>query len=111
MSSIIVYNTGNKSGTARKTPVMRVPDGDSYVIVGSMGGAPKIPTGCTTFARTRTWRSAIATACRRCACTKWKTGRKAGARLWDLAVAAFPPYAEYQQRTSRRIPVFVAEPT
>ena len=31
-------------------------------------------------------------------------------RLWKLAVAAFPPYADYQQRTSRRIPVFVAEP-
>jgi hypothetical protein len=32
------------------------------------------------------------------------------ARLWKLAVAAFPPYEEYQGKTSRRIPVFVAEP-
>jgi hypothetical protein len=32
------------------------------------------------------------------------------ARLWDLAVAAYPPYAEYQTRTTRRIPLFVAEP-
>ena len=32
------------------------------------------------------------------------------ARLWALAVAAFPPYAEYQAKTTRRIPVFVAEP-
>ncbi|MDM3628285.1 nitroreductase/quinone reductase family protein, partial [Proteus mirabilis] len=32
------------------------------------------------------------------------------ARLWDLAVAAYPPYADYQARTTRRIPVFVAEP-
>jgi len=32
-------------------------------------------------------------------------------RLWKLAVASFPPYAEYQERTSRRIPVFVAEQT
>ena len=31
-------------------------------------------------------------------------------RLWDLAVAACPPYAEYQARTTRRIPLFVAEP-
>jgi deazaflavin-dependent oxidoreductase (nitroreductase family) len=30
-------------------------------------------------------------------------------RLWQLAIAAFPPYAEYQERTARRIPVFVAE--
>ena len=32
------------------------------------------------------------------------------ARLWAVAVAAFPPYEEYQNRTARRIPVFVAEP-
>ena len=32
------------------------------------------------------------------------------ARLWDISVEAFPPYAEYQQRTTRKIPVFIAEP-
>jgi deazaflavin-dependent oxidoreductase (nitroreductase family) len=32
------------------------------------------------------------------------------ARLWDLAVAAYPPYQDYQQRTTRKIPIFVAEP-
>jgi F420H(2)-dependent quinone reductase len=32
------------------------------------------------------------------------------ARLWDLAVSAYPPYAEYQMRTTRQIPIFVAEP-
>jgi len=31
------------------------------------------------------------------------------ARLWDLAVAAYPPYQEYQEKTERVIPVFVAE--
>jgi F420H(2)-dependent quinone reductase len=31
-------------------------------------------------------------------------------RLWKLAVAAFPPYSEYQAKTTRRIPVFLAEP-
>jgi deazaflavin-dependent oxidoreductase (nitroreductase family) len=32
------------------------------------------------------------------------------ARLWKLAVAAYPPYDEYQAKTTRRIPIFVAEP-
>jgi hypothetical protein len=32
------------------------------------------------------------------------------ARLWDLAVAAYPPYADYQTKTTRKIPIFVAEP-
>ena len=40
---IIVTNQGNKTGAVRKTPLMRVKDGDNYVLVGSMGGAPKNP--------------------------------------------------------------------
>ena len=32
------------------------------------------------------------------------------ARWWERAVAAYPPYAEYQQKTTRQIPVFVLEP-
>src|SRR6187455_2633017 len=40
---IIVTHTGNKTGAVRKTPLMRVKDGSSYVLVGSQGGAPKDP--------------------------------------------------------------------
>ena len=40
---IIVTNQGNKTGAVRKTPLMRVKDGNNYVLVGSMGGAPKHP--------------------------------------------------------------------
>jgi hypothetical protein len=40
------------------------------------------------------------------ACEREQSGRS---RLWKLAIAAYPPYAEYQERTARRIPVFVAE--
>jgi F420H(2)-dependent quinone reductase len=40
---IIVTHTGNKTGAVRKTPLMRVKDGDSYVLVGSQGGAPTHP--------------------------------------------------------------------
>src|SRR5439155_26186802 len=40
---IIVTHIGNKTGATRKTPLMRVKDGDSYVLVGSQGGAPKDP--------------------------------------------------------------------
>lgn len=40
------------------------------------------------------------------------TGRRTGERkrLWGIAVTAYPPYAEYQTRTGRLIPVLVAEP-
>ena len=40
---IIVTNRGNQTGAIRKTPLMRVRDGDNYVLVGSKGGAPKNP--------------------------------------------------------------------
>ena len=40
---VIVTNVGNKTGGIRKTPLMRVKDGDNYVLVGSRGGAPKHP--------------------------------------------------------------------
>src|SRR5690349_9724553 len=40
---IIVTNTGNKTGAIRKTPLMRVKDGNNYVLVGSRGGAPENP--------------------------------------------------------------------
>ncbi|MSQ42093.1 MAG: nitroreductase family deazaflavin-dependent oxidoreductase, partial [Dehalococcoidia bacterium] len=43
MPVIIVTNTGNKSGAIRKTPLMRVKDGDKYVLIGSRGGAPQHP--------------------------------------------------------------------
>ena len=42
---IVVTNRGNKTGAIRKTPLMRVKDGDNYVLVGSQGGAPKNPYG------------------------------------------------------------------
>src|ERR1041385_3170175 len=40
---IIVTHRGNKTGAIRKTPLMRVQDGSNYVLVGSVGGAPKNP--------------------------------------------------------------------
>ena len=40
---VIVTNQGNRTGAIRKTPLMRVKDGNNYVLVGSMGGAPKNP--------------------------------------------------------------------
>ena len=40
---IVVTNRGNRTGAIRKTPLMRVTDGNNYVLVGSKGGAPKNP--------------------------------------------------------------------
>ena len=106
---IIVTNTGNKSGTIRKTPLMRVKDDSTYVLVGSMGGAPKHPVWVHNL------RANADVEIRDRAEVQHMRVREVSddaerARLWALSVAAFPPYAEYQQRTTRKIPLFVAEP-
>ena len=106
---IIVTNRGKKTGAIRKTPLMRVVDGNNYILVASQGGAPQHP--------------------------QWYHNLKADPnieirdkdevypmrvreivdpvereRLWNIAVQAYPPYEEYQNKTDRLIPVFLAEP-
>ena len=109
MPVIIVTNKGNKTGAFRKTPLMRVKDGDSYVLVGSMGGAPKNPVWVYNLRENPDVEirdKAEVTPMR----VREVEDAAERARLWELSVAAFPPYAQYQERTSRKIPVFVAEP-
>ena len=106
---IIVTNTGNKTGAIRKTPLMRVVDGDNYILVGSQGGAPKHPVWVFNLranpnVEIRDETNVHAMRVREVS----DEGERA--RLWEIAVAAFPPYAEYQTRTERKIPLFVAEP-
>jgi deazaflavin-dependent oxidoreductase (nitroreductase family) len=106
---IIVTNRGQRSGGVRKTPLMRVRDGSNYVLVGSKGGAPKNPEWVYNLRADSSVevRDATDVFTMRVREIEDETER---ARLWDLSVAAFPPYAEYQTRTTRKIPMFVAEP-
>ena len=106
---IIVTNTGNKTGAIRKTPLMRVKDGTNYVLVGSQGGAPTNPVWVNNLRVNPAVEIRDLTVVQpmRVREVENESERK---RLWDLAVKAFPPYAEYQGRTTRKIPLFVAEP-
>lgn len=106
---IIVTHTGNKTGAIRKTPLMRVKDGDTYVLVGSQGGAPKHPVWVYNLRRDPAVEIRDHTAVQAMQIYEVEDAAER-ARLWDLAVAAFPPYAEYQTRTTRQIPLFVAKP-
>jgi deazaflavin-dependent oxidoreductase (nitroreductase family) len=107
---IIVTNTGNKTGAVRKTPLMRVKDGDNYVLVGSVGGAPKNPVWVYNLRAHPQVEIRDQSQVRRMRVREVKDEAERS-RLWSLAVAAFPPYADYQKRTARRIPVFLAEPS
>src|ERR671932_474483 len=106
---IIVTHMGNKTGAIRKTPLMRVKDGANYVLVGSMGGAPTNPVWVYNLRANPAVEIRDHTVVRAMRVREVKDEAER-ARLWDLAVAAYPPYAEYQTRTTRRIPLFVAEP-
>ena len=109
LAVIVVTNRGNQTGGIRKTPLMRVKDGSNYVLVGSKGGAPKNPEWvynlrADTSVEIRDETEVFSMRVREVHDDAER------ARLWDLAVAAYPPYEEYQTRTSRKIPVFLAEP-
>ena len=106
---IIVTHTGNRTGATRKTPLMRVVDGDGYVLVGSQGGRPTDPVWVHNLRANPAVEIrdlTVVTPMR----TEEVTDDAERSRLWELAVAAFPPYAEYQEKTTRKIPVFVARP-
>jgi deazaflavin-dependent oxidoreductase (nitroreductase family) len=106
---IIVTHTGNKTRAIRKTPLMRVKDRANYVLVGSMGGAPKNPVWVYNLRANPAVEIRDHTVVQTMRVREVKDEAER-ARLWKLAVAAFPPYEEYQAKTTRRIPLFVAAP-
>jgi F420H(2)-dependent quinone reductase len=107
---IIVTHKGNKTGAIRKTPLMRVKDGTRYVLVGSVGGAPNNPVWVYNLRANPSVEIRDHTEVQTMRVREVNDDAER-ARLWTLAVAAFPPYEEYQAKTTRRIPLFVAEPS
>ena len=110
MPVVIVTHTGRKTGGIRKTPLMRVADGpDNYVIVASLGGAPKHPVWYYNLveAPNVTLRDGAKVVDMHATLVEDPAER---ARLWALACDAYPDYAAYQQRTDRVIPVFHLTP-
>ena len=106
---IIVTHTGNKTGAVRKTPLMRVKDGDGYVLVASQGGAPKNPVWVYNLRADPSVEIRDKTDVFKMRVREVDDAAERE-RVWTLCVAAFPPYEEYKNKTSRTIPVFIAEP-
>ena len=104
---ILVTHTGNKTGAIRKTPLMRVKDGNGYVLVGSQGGLPKDPVWVHNLRANPKIELRDETVVGPMQ-VREVTDKAERDRLWKLAVAAFPPYADYQAKTERQIPLFVA---
>jgi F420H(2)-dependent quinone reductase len=105
---VMLTMRGAKTGAIRKVPLMRVEHEGVYAAVASKGGAPKHPqwyANLLTNPRltlqddTRSW-EAVAREITGTEREEW----------WERCVAAYPPYAEYQTKTDRLIPVFLLEP-
>lgn len=105
---IVLTTRGARSGKIRKTPLMRVEHGGKYAVVASVGGAPKHPVWYFNVKADPTVELQDGPEKREMRAREVKGDEKA--RWWERAVAAYPPYAEYQEKTDREIPVFVLEP-
>lgn len=107
MPIIIVTTRGRRSGKLRKTPLMRVEHDGEYALVASKGGSDEHPEWYHNLVADPTavmvqdgpepWDAIV----------REVQGEERDA-WWERAVAAYPPYAEYQESTDRLIPVFVA---
>jgi F420H(2)-dependent quinone reductase len=108
MPVIVMTNRGAKSGKLRKTPLMRVEHDGRYAVVASQGGAPQHPAW---------YHNLLADPhvelqdgpVKRDYVAREVTGDEKR-EWWRRAVDAFPPYREYQAKTTRQIPVLVLEP-
>jgi deazaflavin-dependent oxidoreductase (nitroreductase family) len=107
MPIIVLTTVGAKSGKLRKTALMRVEHDGNYAVVASLGGAPKHPV----------WYFNIVAhpqvelhdvGFKGDFMAREVTGEEK-AVWWERAVAAYPPYVDYQDKTEREIPVFVLE--
>ena len=106
---IIVTHVGNKTGAMRKIPVMRVKVENSYVLIGSYGGRPNNPVWVYNLRanadvqirdKTDVFKMQV----------REVTDDQERERLWDASVKAYSLYNDYQAKTSRKIPGFIAEP-
>ena len=105
---VVVTSVGAKSGKLRKNPLMRVEHEGRYALVASKGGAPKHPTWYFNLVAHPTVE--VQDGPDRREYTVRVLEGEERATWWERAVAVWPDYADYQTRTDREIPVFVAEP-
>ncbi|WP_085910481.1 MULTISPECIES: nitroreductase family deazaflavin-dependent oxidoreductase [Pseudonocardia] len=105
---VLVTTTGAKSGKKRYVPVMRVEHDGAYAMIASKGGTPEHPAWyhnvlANPEVEVQDGTSTGTLVAREVTGDERRT-------WWERSVEAYPPYAEYQEKTSRVIPVFVLEP-
>lgn len=105
---VVLTSRGARTGKLRKTPLMRVEHEGRYAVVASLAGAPKHPVWYHNL-RADPHVELQDGPVKRDMTAREVTGAEK-AEWWERAVAAYPPYADYQKKTDREIPVFVLDP-
>jgi F420H(2)-dependent quinone reductase len=105
MPVIVLTTVGAKTGMLRKTALMRVEHDGEYAVVGSLGGAPKHPVWVHNIRKDPHVELQDGPAKHDYTARESEGAERA--EWWRRAVAAYPPYADYQRKTNRLIPVFV----
>ncbi|MBX7450925.1 nitroreductase family deazaflavin-dependent oxidoreductase [Mycolicibacterium sp. 3033] len=104
---VLFTTTGAKSGQKRYVPLMRVEESGKYAMVASKGGDPAHPSWYHNVKANPTVTVQDGTEIREMTAREISGDERE--HWWSLAVDAYPPYAEYQTKTDRQIPVFVVE--
>ena len=104
---LLLTVAGRKSGKRRTTPLLHGRDGDNYVVIASMGGAPKHPSW---YHNLQGQEAEIQVGRKRLRVRARDAEGEERERLWALMVSLYPSYDDYQKKTERRIPVVVLEP-
>lgn len=109
MSVAVFTIRGRRSGKLRRVPLMRVEHDGAYALVASKGGAPEHPTWYLNV--TANPEVEVQDGTQRFDGVVRELSGDEREQWWERAVAAYPPYAEYQTKTDRQIPVLVVERT
>jgi deazaflavin-dependent oxidoreductase (nitroreductase family) len=109
MPIVVVATRGAKSGKVRKFGLMRVEHDGEYALVASKGGMPENPAWYQNLVA-HPDEVTIQDGPEPFAVEVREVTGDERAEWWERAVRAYPPYAEYQQNTTRQIPVLVARP-
>jgi F420H(2)-dependent quinone reductase len=105
---VLLTLRGAKTGKLRYTPVMRVEHEGRYAVVASKGGAPEHPIWYYNIKAHPEFPLQDGNVTGDYVAREIEGAERA--EWWERAVAAYPPYAEYQEKTDRQIPVFVLDP-
>lgn len=107
--TIVLTTTGRKSGELRRNALIFGRDGDDYILVASYGGRPQHPLWYLNLVAEPSVTIQERAVVVRCVAETAAAGEDRD-RLWEQMVGIYPPYAEYQAKTERRIPIVRVRP-